>query len=40
MSFIVNEDVERYAAEHSTPDPDFFRRLEEETTSDRRRSRR
>ena len=31
MSFIVNEDVERYALEHSTPDPDFFRRLEEET---------
>jgi caffeoyl-CoA O-methyltransferase len=31
MSFIVNEDVERYAFEHSTPDPDFFRRLEEET---------
>ena len=31
MSFIVNEDVERYGAEHSTPDPDFFRRLEEET---------
>ena len=31
MSFIVNEDVERYAAEHSTRDPDFFRRLEEET---------
>ena len=31
MSFIVNEDVERYAAEHSTPDPDLFRRLEEET---------
>jgi caffeoyl-CoA O-methyltransferase len=31
MSFIVSEDVERYAAEHSTPDPDFFRRLEEET---------
>jgi caffeoyl-CoA O-methyltransferase len=31
VSFIVNEDVERYAAEHSTPDPDFFRRLEEET---------
>lgn len=28
---IVNEDVEGYAAEHSTPDPDFFRRLEEET---------
>ena len=28
---IVNEDVERYAEEHSTPDPDFFRRLEEET---------
>jgi caffeoyl-CoA O-methyltransferase len=31
MSFIVNEDVERYAVEHSTPDPEFFRRLEEET---------
>src|ERR671935_258842 len=31
MSFIVNEDVERYALDHSTPDPDFFRRLEEET---------
>jgi caffeoyl-CoA O-methyltransferase len=31
MSFIVNEDVERYAQEHSTPDPEFFRRLEEET---------
>jgi predicted O-methyltransferase YrrM len=28
---IVNEDVERYAEEHSTSDPDFFRRLEEET---------
>ena len=31
MSFIVNEDVERYAQERSTPDPGFFRRLEEET---------
>jgi caffeoyl-CoA O-methyltransferase len=31
VSFIVNEDVERYALEHSTPDPGFFRRLEEET---------
>ena len=31
MSFIVNEDVERYALEHSTPDPEFFRRLEDET---------
>jgi caffeoyl-CoA O-methyltransferase len=31
MSFIVNEAVEQYAAEHSTPDPEFFRRLEEET---------
>jgi caffeoyl-CoA O-methyltransferase len=31
LSFIVKEDVERYAVEHSTPDPDFFRRLEEET---------
>jgi caffeoyl-CoA O-methyltransferase len=31
MSYIVNEDVERYAADHSAPDPDFFRRLEEET---------
>jgi caffeoyl-CoA O-methyltransferase len=28
---IVDEGVERYAEEHSTPDPDFFRRLEEET---------
>jgi caffeoyl-CoA O-methyltransferase len=33
MSFIVNEDVERYAEEHSTQDPDLFRRLEEETRS-------
>ena len=33
MSFLVNEEVERYAAEHSTPDPDFFRGLEEETRS-------
>jgi caffeoyl-CoA O-methyltransferase len=31
VAFIVNEDVERYALEHSTPDPEFFRRLEEET---------
>jgi caffeoyl-CoA O-methyltransferase len=31
VSYIVNEDVERYAHEHSTPDPEFFRRLEEET---------
>jgi caffeoyl-CoA O-methyltransferase len=31
MSFIVNEDLERYASEHSTPDPQLFRRLEEET---------
>jgi caffeoyl-CoA O-methyltransferase len=31
LSFIVNEDVERYALEHSTADPEFFRRLEEET---------
>jgi predicted O-methyltransferase YrrM len=31
MAFIVNEDVERYAFEHSTPNPEFFRRLEEET---------
>ncbi|HXV02779.1 MAG TPA: class I SAM-dependent methyltransferase [Gaiellaceae bacterium] len=31
MSFIVNEDVERYALEHTTPDAEFFRRLEEET---------
>ena len=31
MAFIVNEDVERYAEEHSTPDPDLFRRLEQET---------
>lgn len=31
MSFIVSEGLEEYAHEHSTPDPDFFRRLEEET---------
>ncbi len=31
MSYIVDEAVERYAAAHSTPDPEFFRRLEEET---------
>jgi caffeoyl-CoA O-methyltransferase len=31
MSYIVNEDVERYAEEHSTSDPKPFRRLEEET---------
>ena len=31
MSFIVNEEVERYAEQHSSPDPEFFRRLEEET---------
>ena len=31
MSFIVNEEVERYALEHSMPDPEFFRRLEQET---------
>jgi caffeoyl-CoA O-methyltransferase len=31
MSFIVNEAVERYALEQSTPDPELFRRLEEET---------
>ena len=31
MSYIVAEELERYAQEHSTPDPEFFRRLEEET---------
>jgi caffeoyl-CoA O-methyltransferase len=31
MSFIVSEAVEQYALEHSTPDPELFRRLEEET---------
>jgi predicted O-methyltransferase YrrM len=31
VSFIVNEDVERYAVKHSTPDAELFRRLEEET---------
>ena len=31
MSFIVNEDVELYAEAHSSPDPELFRRLEEET---------
>jgi caffeoyl-CoA O-methyltransferase len=31
VNFIVNEGLERYALEHSTPDPEVFRRLEEET---------
>jgi caffeoyl-CoA O-methyltransferase len=31
VSFIVNEAVERYAHEQTTPDPEFFRRLEDET---------
>jgi caffeoyl-CoA O-methyltransferase len=31
VSYIVPEELERYALEHSTPDADFFRRLEEET---------
>ena len=31
MSYIVNEDVERYAEQHSTSDPELFRRLEAET---------
>ena len=31
MSYILIEEFERYAADHSTADPDFFRRLEEET---------
>ena len=31
MSDIVAPELEAYAAEHSTSDPDFFRRLEEET---------
>jgi caffeoyl-CoA O-methyltransferase len=31
VSYIVNEGVERYALEQSTPDPGFFRQLEEET---------
>jgi caffeoyl-CoA O-methyltransferase len=31
VSFIVNEGLEQYALEHSTPDPEVFRRLEEET---------
>jgi caffeoyl-CoA O-methyltransferase len=31
MSFIVNEEVERYAEEHTTPDGDLFARLAEET---------
>jgi predicted O-methyltransferase YrrM len=30
MSFI-SEEIERYAVDHSTRDPEFFRRLEEET---------
>jgi caffeoyl-CoA O-methyltransferase len=31
MAHIVPEDLERYAAEHSTTDAELFRRLEEET---------
>jgi caffeoyl-CoA O-methyltransferase len=31
MAFIVSAEIERYAEEHSSPDADFFRRLEEET---------
>ena len=31
MPFIVDEAVERYAADHSTPDLELFRRLEDET---------
>ena len=31
MSFIVNEPVERYAEEHTTPVPELFRRLAAET---------
>ena len=31
MSFIVNEPVERYAEEHTTPVPDLFQRLAAET---------
>jgi caffeoyl-CoA O-methyltransferase len=31
VSFIVNEEVEAYALEHSTPDLAVFRRLEDET---------
>lgn len=31
MAFIVNEEVERYAEEHSTPVDPFFERLAEET---------
>ena len=31
MSYIVSEELERYAQEHSTPDAELFRRLEEET---------
>jgi caffeoyl-CoA O-methyltransferase len=31
VSYIVPEELERYALEHSTPDLDFFRRLETET---------
>jgi caffeoyl-CoA O-methyltransferase len=31
VSYIVSEELERYAQEHSTPDADLFRRLEDET---------
>jgi caffeoyl-CoA O-methyltransferase len=31
LSYIVSEELERYAQEHSTPDAELFRRLEDET---------
>ena len=39
MAFIVNDQVEEYAAEHTTPVGDLFERLAEETARRRRRRR-
>jgi len=36
VSYIVSEELERYAQEHSTPDAELFRRLEEETRATQR----
>ncbi|HZB35531.1 MAG TPA: class I SAM-dependent methyltransferase [Gaiellaceae bacterium] len=36
MSYIVSEELERYAQEHSTPDAELFRRLEVETRATQR----
>jgi caffeoyl-CoA O-methyltransferase len=36
VSYIVSEELERYAQEHSTPDAELFRRLEVETRATQR----